>query len=389
MVISRRKFLKTAGLASAGIIAGAGITKLLLTQNKPIKTSPIVNAALTDEKSGLHEVMFYEKLPDKKVKCTVCPRYCVVSPGNRGYCKNKENRDGNYYTLAYGKACSMAVDPIEKKPLFHFLPSVQALSFAAAGCNFTCQNCQNWQISQSSPDELKNRDLSPETIIETCLEKQIPAIAFTYSEPTVFYEYMHDTAKLARERKIASVMISNGYINEKPLRQLCEQLSAVKIDLKSFSDAFYRKICGGQLRPVLDTLLTLQKTGIWLEIVVLLIPTLNDSEEELKKMCNWIKDNLGTEIPLHFSRFNPLYKLTNLPSTPAETMEKAHKIAREAGLKFVYLGNIAPHDAESTYCPNCKAVLIKRIGFNAAITNLKNGKCAACQATIPGVWAVK
>lgn len=390
MAISRRKFLKIAGVASAGIIAGAGITKLLLTHGEKPAAIPLLNAETTENKSALHEVMFYEKLADKKIKCTICPRYCVVAAGNRGYCRNKENQGGNYYTLVYGKTRGTPnIDPIEKKPLFHFLPKSRAFSFATAGCNFQCQNCQNWQISQSTPEEYPNEDWSPKRIVSYCSEKEIPVIAFTYSEPTVFYEYMYDTAKLARENKIAGVMISNGYINEKPLRQLCEQLSAVKIDLKSFSDDFYRKICGGQLQPVLNTLLTLKKIGIWFEIVVLVIPTLNDSDEELKKMCAWIKDNLGTDVPLHFSRFRKDYKLTDLPSTPVKTLEKAYSIAREAGLKFVYLGNISPHDSESTYCPNCKKVLIKRIGYETTVINLKKGKCASCQASIPGIWQAK
>ncbi|MBI4834637.1 MAG: AmmeMemoRadiSam system radical SAM enzyme [Planctomycetes bacterium] len=349
----------------------------------------MINAESSDDKPGLHEAMFYEKLPDKKIKCTICPRYCVVSPGNRGYCRNKENREGIYYTLAHSKACSTAIDPVEKKPLFHFLPGRRAFSLATAGCNFQCQNCQNWQISQSDPDKLKSQDLFPQTIVTICREKEIPVIAFTYSEPTVFYEYMHDTAKIARGNGIASVMISNGYINEKPLKRLCQELSAVKIDLKSFSDEFYRKICGGQLQPVLDTLLTLKKIGIWFEIVTLIIPSLNDSEGEIEKMCLWIKENLGTNIPLHFSRFTPTYKLTNLPQTPVSTLVKAYNIARTTGLNFVYLGNVSPHDYESTYCPNCKTTLIKRTAFDVKTISLKNGKCSSCQTSIPGVWQVK
>lgn len=386
MSISRRKFLQVTGMVGGGVLAGIGLTKLLSSNKTKQEPAPALTNKPVESKTGLREVMFYEKLSNNRIKCAVCPRFCIVSPGNRGYCKNKENQGGNYYALAYAQACSINRDPIEKKPFFHFLPGAQAYSLATVGCNFECLYCQNWQISQSTPEEIKNSYLPPQKIVDSCKEEKIPIIAFTYTEPTVFYEYMFDTAKLAKEKGIASVMVSNGYINESPLRQLCEQLSAVKIDLKSFSVDFYRKTCNGELQPVLDTLLTLKKLNIWFEIVVLVIPTLNDDIDEIKNMCKWIRDNLGTDVPLHFSRFSPMYKLNNLPPTPVSTLEKAYNIGQESGLKFVYLGNVTPHLAESTYCNNCKKILIKRTGYAINIDNLKDGKCTNCQTVIPGVW---
>jgi pyruvate formate lyase activating enzyme len=236
---------------------------------------------------------------------------------------------------------------------------------------------------------VETEDLPPEKIVQICQKNNYPVIAFTYTEPVVFCEYVYETARLAKEKGIASVMVSNGFINEKPLLELCKQLTAVKIDLKGFSDDFYKKCCQGRLQPVLDTLLTLKKSNIWYEIVVLVVPTLNDAAEDLQKMCEWINKNLGDEVPVHFSRFTPLYKLTNLPPTPVKTLEAACQTARKAGLKFVYLGNATPHQWESTYCPKCEKVIIKRNGYVIEENNLKDGKCKYCQTTIPGYWTLK
>jgi len=379
--LSRRDFLRT-GLTSAGLVvlSGSGLIKTAWANaDEPAKKGPV-----------LKEVMFYEKLQDNKIKCLICPRVCVVSEDKRGYCGNKENRGGSYYSLVYGKACSAHIDPIEKKPFFHFLPGTKdVFSLAAAGCNFECQYCQNWQISQAKPEDVETDDLPPEKIVEICQENNCPVIAFTYTEPTVFYEYVYETARLAKEKGIASVMVSNGFINEKPLLELCKQLTAVKIDLKGFSDDFYKKYCRGQLQPVLDTLLTLKKSNLWYEIVVLVVPTLNDAAEDLQKMCEWINKNLSDEVPVHFDRFTPLYKLTNLPPTPVKTLETAYQVARKAGLKFVYLGNVTPHQWESTYCPKCEKIIIKRNGYVIEENNLKDGKCKYCQTTIPGYWTLK
>jgi pyruvate formate lyase activating enzyme len=332
------------------------------------------------------EVTFYTKLPDAKIRCEICPRKCEIADLERGYCGNKENRKGIYYSLVYGNCCSAHIDPIEKKPLFHYLPSTEAFSIAAAGCNFECKFCQNWNIAQYRPEQVDGFYLPPAKVVSLAKEKNCPTIAYTYSEPVVFYEYMHDTALQARREGIGSVMISNGYINEAPLAELCRYVTGIKIDLKGFSETFYKEYCSGELKPVLDTLKRLRQIGIWHEIVVLLIPTLNDSRDEIRRMCQWIKAELGVEVPLHFTRFHPMYKIQNLPSTPVKTLEEARTIAREAGLHYVYLGNVPGHEGENTYCPKCHQVVIGRVGFHIVKNVLKKGACPACGHRIPGVW---
>jgi pyruvate formate lyase activating enzyme len=342
--------------------------------------------ALAQEAIPPVEVTFYTKLPDAKIRCEICPKKCEIADLERGYCGNKENRKGIYYSLVYGNCCSAHIDPIEKKPLFHYLPSTEAFSIAAAGCNFECKFCQNWNIAQYRPEQVDGFYLPPAKVVSLAKEKNCPTIAYTYSEPVVFYEYMYDTALQARREGIGSVMISNGYINEAPLTELCRHLTGVKIDLKGFSETFYKEYCSGELKPVLDTLKSLRRIGIWYEIVVLLIPTLNDSRDEIRRMCGWIKAELGVEVPLHFTRFHPMYKIQNLPSTPVKTLEEAHTIAREAGLHYVYLGNVPGHEGENTYCPKCKEVVIGRVGFHIVKNVLKKGACPACGHRIPGVW---
>jgi pyruvate formate lyase activating enzyme len=278
------------------------------------------------------------------------------------------------------------VDPIEKKPLSHFLPGSKALSIATAGCNVECKFCQNWEISQFRPEQIRDMNLQPEMLVSEALHRGIESIAFTYSEPVIFYEYMHDTARLAKKKGVASVMISNGYIKEKPMTQLCKHLSAVKIDLKAFTEKFYQDICSGKLQPVLDTLKLLKKNGMWFEIVVLIIPTLNDSEKEISEMCAWVFHELGPGVPIHFSRFHPTYKIKNLPPTPVSTLTRAREIALAAGLHYPYIGNVPGHDGESTYCPCCKKLVVRRLGYRVPEIAIKNGKCKYCGCVIPGVW---
>ena len=379
--MDRRQFIKSA--AGCAAISLIGRDSLI---NQTATGSGGIYATDESSKEFRKEVAYYKKLNDGVVECLTCPKKCKVLNQARGICGNKLNDDGVYYSLVYSKPCTINIDPIEKKPLFHFRPGADAYSLSTAGCNFGCNFCQNWQISQSKPEQIDSYNLTPNQIVAQAKKSDSKVIAFTYGEPVVFYEYMSDIASLARKEGIHSVMISNGYINQEPLKELCKHLSAVKIDLKAFTEEFYRKYCNGSLQPVLDTLLTLKKTGIWFEIVVLLIPTLNDSAREIKQMCEWIKNNLGDSVPIHFSRFHPEYKLKNLPMTPIKTMEDAHQIAKEAGLRFIYLGNIPKHPAESTYCPNCQKPIIKRVGFRIAENLIKQGKCPFCSAGIPGVW---
>lgn len=334
-----------------------------------------------------HEAMFWEKLDQKRVKCVLCPRECQVADVERGYCGVRENQGGNYQTLVYGALCSANIDPIEKKPLFHYLPGTTAFSIATAGCNIECKFCQNWQISQFRPEQVQSVEVPPERLVAACRAELCPTIAYTYSEPVIFYEYMHDTAALGRERGIGSVMISNGYIQEKPLRELCRHLTGVKIDFKSFSEKFYTETCAGELKPVLKVLEILKDIGIWFELVILIIPTLNDSPDEIKQMSAWVLKHLGPNVPMHFTRFHPTYRITNLPRTPVSTLDRSRKIALDAGIHYVYAGNVPMHPGENTYCHNCKKEVIKRVGFRVATNRIKDGKCPECGTAIPGVWS--
>ena len=334
-----------------------------------------------------HEAMFWEKLDHDEVSCTLCPRECAVADVERGYCGVRENQGGVYQTLVYGALCSANVDPIEKKPLFHYLPGTPAFSIATAGCNIECKFCQNWRISQFRPEQVESVLVPPEQLIRACKRHDCPTVAYTYSEPVIFYEYMHDAAALGREQGVGSVMISNGYIREKPLRQLCQHLTGVKIDFKAFTEKFYVEWCSGHLKPVLEALEVLKDIGIWTELVVLIVPTLNDSADEIKRMSKWVLDHLGPDVPMHFTRFHPTYRVTNLPRTPVKTLERCREIALDAGVHYVYAGNVPMHPGENTYCHSCGEELIHRVGFRVAANNIKDGKCPKCDATIPGVWS--
>uniref|UniRef100_A0A7C4XLJ0 AmmeMemoRadiSam system radical SAM enzyme n=1 Tax=candidate division WOR-3 bacterium TaxID=2052148 RepID=A0A7C4XLJ0_UNCW3 len=329
---------------------------------------------------------YYEKLSQKKIQCRLCPRECVVPNNSKGFCRARKNINGEYYTLVHSNPCAVHIDPIEKKPLFHFLPGTTALSLATAGCNFTCKNCQNWDISQASPEETTNIEISPEKMVELAIEYKTPTIAYTYTEPSIFYEYMLDIAKIAHKKGIFNIYHSNGYLNQKPLEELIPYLDGANVDLKGFSEEFYREITGGALKPVLETLKTLKKKKVWLEITNLVIPTKNDSAEMISEMCEWIKAELGEDVPIHFSRFYPHYKLQNLPPTPIETLKRATQIARKTGLQFVYIGNVPGIEEENTYCPGCKEILIHRKGYDIRKVNIKNGRCKFCNKEIPGKW---
>ena len=333
-----------------------------------------------------HLAMYWRSLGKGLVLCELCPRRCVLRSGERGECRARENRNGRLYTMVYGLPCAVHADPIEKKPLFHVLPGTRSFSIATAGCNLKCKFCQNWTISQYPPEETSNYYLPPKDVVELAKSSGCPSIAYTYTEPTIFYEYMLETAKLAKESGIMNVMHSAGYINEEPLREICKYLDAANIDLKGFSDEFYQELTDATLEPVLRTLKILKEEGVHTEITNLIIPTKNDSPEEIKKMCKWIVENLGTEVPIHFSRFWPQYKMKNLSPTPVKTLEMAKRIAREEGLKYVYIGNVPGHGGENTYCPKCNRLLIQRVGFRVLRNNIKEGRCKYCGARISGVW---
>lgn len=320
-----------------------------------------------------------------KVQCELCPRRCILAPGQRGECRARENINGELMTLVYGNPCAVHIDPMEKKPIFHFLPGSLIFSIATAGCNLRCQFCQNWGISQRPPEETRNYDLPPEKLVAAATQNRCQSIAYTYSEPIVFYEYMYDSAVLAHKHGMKNVMVTAGYINEKPLKELCPVIDAVNVDLKG-DDHYYQEVCLGTLAPVQKTLEIMHKEGIWVEVTNLIVPTLNDKPEKIKWLSQWVYDHLGPDVPLHFSRFHPMYKLRNLPPTPLETLIKARKMAMDVGLHYVYIGNVPWIEGESTFCPNCGKNIIKRRGYNILENNLKDGKCGFCGHPIPGVW---
>jgi len=336
----------------------------------------------TDPTASPKEAMFYEKLPRNAVKCRLCPWECSTKPGERGICEVRENRYGKLITLSYSRVCSINIDPIEKKPFFHFLPGENALSIATPGCNFGCKFCQNWQISQAKPEDIDSFYIPPEGIVSLCEKNKIKIIAFTYSEPTIFYEYMLETAKIAKQFGIKTVVVTNGYINPEPLKLLCKYVSGIKIDLKAFNEDYYKNTVEGRLQPVLDSIKTIKQQKVHLEIVYLVVPALNDNPREIKKMCGWLKENVGAEVPLHFSRFFPLYKMQNYPATPLSTLENIRNTALACGLKYVYIGNVPNPKYAKTLCPSCSELLIERNGYDIKLKNIDSGRCAKCKVKI-------
>jgi pyruvate formate lyase activating enzyme len=286
----------------------------------------------------------------------------------------------------HSRPCTIHLDPIEKKPFYHVLPSSASLSLATPGCNIECRFCQNWQIAQARPEQLQTFELTPERVAATATRHRAPTIACTYTEPVVFAEYVHDIAVAARKVGVRTLLVSNGYVLEQPLDELIDVLGAVKIDLKAYTEKFYREVCSGELKPVLDTLRRLRKKGMWTEIVVLVIPTLNDGEEEFRALARFVRDDLGAEVPVHFTRFHPSYRIMNLPRTPVATLEKARNIARNEGLSYVYVGNVPGHPGNHTYCPGCGEIVIRRTGMAVLDNRLDRGRCPSCRHAIPGVW---
>ncbi len=374
--IDKRKFLK---------LGFAGACGLCVLSNG----LPLGSAYPVPEKKVLgkfnREAMFYTPTA-KGLKCLICPNQCQIKPEENGDCRTRYHKNDKLYTIAYGNPCAVHVDPIEKKPLYHFLPLSNTFSLATAGCNLACLNCQNWEISQSNPLETRNQDLMPESVVENANHYDCRSIAYTYSDPVAFYEYTYDTAKIARLKGIKNILVSAGYINKEPLRKLAQFTDAANIDLKSYSNEVYEMLNAGTLQPVLNTLTYLKDAGVWLEITNLVVPNWTDDLETIKKMCDWLAENGFEETPLHFSRFHPQYKLAQLPSTPRETLEKAREMAMSSGLFYVYLGNLPGTSAESTYCPACKRMLIERKGFTILKNSIQNEKCPNCSASISGVW---
>jgi pyruvate formate lyase activating enzyme len=331
----------------------------------------------------LKEAMFYEKLDYPNVRCNLCNHRCRISEGKRGICGVRQNLKGILYNLNYGMVSSEATDPIEKKPLYHFYPGTLAYSLGTIGCNFRCKHCQNWMISLVKWDEGMTVEIAPEKAIERGLASGCTSIAWTYNEPTIWYEYTYDCARLAKKAGLSTVYVTNGYITPEALRNIAPYLDAFRVDIKAFTEKFYREMAGAKLQPVLDSTKLAHEAGMHVEIVYLVIPTLNDSRKELEELSTWIYEKIGKDTPVHFTRFHPCYKLQGFPPTPTETLEMAHAIAMKAGLKFVYIGNVFGHSYENTFCPNCGRMLIKRGGFDVEAYHITaEKKCEYCAAPI-------
>lgn len=375
-MLSKRDFIKLGMAGSASLlidksIAANTLSKLAVSDNELWKWSK--------------EATYYITTP-KGVKCKLCPQNCTIDDGKLGDCRTRLAQDGKLYSIAYGNPCAVHIDPIEKKPLYHFLPSSLAYSIATAGCNLACLNCQNWTISQTSPYDTRNYDLMPEEVVSEAIKYKSKSIAYTYSEPIVFYEYVYDSAKIAKLQGIKNVFVSAGYIHEKPLRELCKYLDAANIDLKSLQNETYEMLNAGTLDPVLQTLKILKEEGVWLEITNLVVPSWTDDLDMIKRMCEWLAENEFEDTPLHFSRFHPNYKLTNLPPTSIETLNSAREIAIDSGLHYVYIGNVPGNNAQNTICPSCKKTVVERNGYRIVNQFLMNGKCSFCDTNIAGVW---
>ena len=379
LLMNRRKFLKHCGCCAVVCASSLMLPDVLLRSSS-------YGAALKKGSIGKKLSPYFVPLKDQAIQCTLCPHECEVEAGERGICGVRENTGGKYYSLVYGNPCAVNIDPIEKKPFYHVLPTTRSFSIATAGCNLDCKFCQNWEISQARPEETYNYTLSSEQIVSSAMQYECASIASTYVEPTIFIEYMIDIGKLTRHYPLLKVMHSNGFINETPLDDLCKVLDAACIDLKGFTEEYYRDMTEGHLQPVLHTIKRLRKNGVHTELVNLVVPGKNDQMDQVKAMCQWIYKELGPDVPLHFSRFYPQYKLKSVQPTSIAVLEKVHEVAIKGGLNYVYLGNIPEHPSAHTYCPKCKKMLIKRVGYTTTVEGLKEGRCQYCGQPIPGIW---
>ncbi len=377
--VTRREFLKRALAIGGAIAIGTFSFKRYFGHRKIENYVDTLNLPK-------REARYYYGFGDDMVRCEVCPNMCILKNGEWGLCRSRQNINGKLYSRVYGIPCAVHLDPIEKKPVFHFYPGSKAYSISTTGCNLRCKFCQNWQISQVKPNQVNYINLPPSSVVANAKMSGATSIAYTYGEPVAFYDYMLDTATLAKSQGVKNVVITAGYINEEPLKELAKVVDVIKVDLKGFNREYYRKICSAERDEVLNALKVMKKTGVWIEIVNLILPTLNDAKSEIESMSEWILDNLGKDVPLHFSRFFPMYKLKNLPPTPVETLEMARKTAIDVGLNYVYIGNVPGHYGEDTYCPNCGNVLVDRNGYFIRAIHIKNGRCEYCGYKIAGVW---
>ncbi|MCI2424603.1 AmmeMemoRadiSam system radical SAM enzyme [Candidatus Acetothermia bacterium] len=359
------------------ILVGGGMLLSLLVRQE------IIPPALA---ASRNLAQFYERLADNKVRCTLCFHKCIIPPGMPGICRVRINHEGRFYTLVYGRPAGLQTDPIEAEPMYHMIPGHRNLGVFTASCNFRCKQCHNWHITQRSPDEIRTLKFTPEEVVAEAIRRRSRSISHTINEPTVFFEFMYDISVIARAEGLLTLFHSNGAIAPEPLRAILRHMDGVVIDLKAFCDKIYRDVFGGELAPVLETLKIIKEEGVWLEIVNLIIPTINDCMDEIRAMSEWIVEHLGPDVPLHFSRFHPAFRLTHLPPTPIVTLEEARRIAREAGINFVTIGNVPGHRYNSTFCPGCGKKLIHRVGFSVLANKIEDGRCKFCGKAIPGIW---
>jgi pyruvate formate lyase activating enzyme len=335
------------------------------------------------------EALLYEKLEDRKVRCHLCCHRCLIMDGKRGICNVRENRDGILDSLVYGRLIALHIDPIEKKPLYHFLPASLSYSIATVGCNFRCRFCQNADIAQLPVDRggvIMGDTFSAEQVVQAAERGNCRSISYTYTEPTVFFEFAFETSKIAHSRGIRNVFVTNGYMTPEALDMISPYLDAANVDLKAFTQKYYKDLCGAKLEPVQETLRHMKSLGVFVEVTTLIVPGLNDDPKELKALATFLVDDLGTETPWHISRFHPTYRLTDRPPTPVKTLREARKIGLEVGLKYVYTGNVPGDTGENTFCPDCGETLIGRSGFQVGKVRLMGGRCAKCGAIIEGIW---
>lgn len=394
---SRRRFLKLGLAAGAGAAAiGGGALGYLTTRGRdtgdaarPDVGSPPDDAVppeFAEAGDGTRQSPWFREAVDGTLECTLCPHRCRIEPGQRGICRVRMNRDGVGHTLVYGTPALVQIDPVERKPYFHVTPGRRALSISTAGCPLKCSFCEVWDMALVDPEEVQTYDLPPQRIVEHARANEVHAISYAFGEPVAYYEYVHDTAKLAKEAGMMNLVHTSGYIAEEPLAALVDKLDAVNLDVKSIDPEFYRRRCGGELRVVQDTARRLKRSGVHIEVTNLVIPTLNDDESSIRGLAQWIIDELGPDTPLHLARFYPLYQLRNLPPTPVSTLENARAVARDAGVRFVYIARVDGHEAEDTYCPSCGEVVIDRLGFVVEEMRLEDGRCPRCGTSIPGRW---
>jgi pyruvate formate lyase activating enzyme len=396
---SRRRFLGWAFALAAALATGGGLLIRRLLGRGAAKPAPSSLSAASPSNpqasrpgapetgQALTEAMHYDKLPRRGVQGKLCFRECVSPEGRRGFCENRENRRGTLYTLVFNRPCALQVDPIEKEPLHHFHPGTRIFCLSTASCNYRCRFCHNWHISYSGPEEVSSRYLTASDIVQLAKRARCPTISHTYGEPTVHYEYLLAVAREARKQKLRFIYHTNLGISPKPLKEILPLISALSIDLKAFDADYYRRMCHAKLERVLENLKIVRGSGTYFELINLVLPTQNDGPEQIRKMCLWIRDTLGADTPLHFSRFSPTHRFRELPPTPIKTLERCHDVARKAGLNFVSVGNVPGHRANSTYCPGCGKRLIHRRHFAVLANRVEQGGCPFCKRKIPGVWS--